>query len=59
MTNKKQPAYTRGKYKPRTKDARRGILKEGSESWLMNKYNISRYEARKMKKSLRAQNNPS
>jgi hypothetical protein len=52
MINKKQPAYTRGKYKPRTKDARRGTLKEGSESWLMNRYNISRYEAIKLKKSL-------
>jgi hypothetical protein len=53
MTNKKQPAYTRGKYKPRTKDARRGILKEGSESWLMKKFGLTRCEARKLKKSLK------
>jgi hypothetical protein len=59
MTNKKQPAYTRGKYKPRSKDARRGILKEGSESWLMKEYNITRYKAIKLKKSLKNQNNPS
>jgi hypothetical protein len=50
---KQQPAYTRGKYKPRTKDARKGTLKEGSEKWLMKKLGLTRYQAIKLKRSLK------
>lgn len=51
MTNKKQTAYTRGKYKPRTKDARKGKLVEGSERWLMQTFGITRHQARKLKQT--------